>query len=80
MDTQYGYKIYTTTRNDPNTFQLQANTLYTLHQALHPAQLVSKHGQMAMRLYVKKITKANCSPSETTKTNKKKIIKAAFTA
>lgn len=80
MDTQYGYKFIPLQKKYPNTSQLQANTLYTLHQAIHPAQPVSKLGQMAMRLYVKQVTKANCSPLKTTKINKKKIIKAAFTA
>lgn len=80
MDTQYGYKFIPLQKKYPNTAQLQANTLYTLYQAIHPAQPVSKLGQMAMRLYVKQVTKANCSPLKTTKINKKKIIKAAFTA
>lgn len=71
MDTQYGYKFIPLQKKYPNTAQLQANTLYTLHQAIHPAQPVSKLGQMAMRLYVKQVTKANCSPLKTTTTKKK---------
>lgn len=48
-------------KNDPNPFQLHANTSITLHQTHHPPQPAFKHRQMAVRLYLKMITKVNCS-------------------